>query len=79
MLLARDRVGIKPLHYAIDGHRLVFASELKALLRDPALRRGVDPSALNDYLAYEFVPSPKSIIRGIDKLPPGHTLTWSSG
>ncbi|HEY1456585.1 MAG TPA: asparagine synthase (glutamine-hydrolyzing) [Candidatus Dormibacteraeota bacterium] len=77
VFLARDRMGIKPLHYAIDGGRLVFASELKALLRDPALRRGVDPSALDDYLAYEFVPSPKSIIRGIHKLPPGHTLTWS--
>jgi asparagine synthase (glutamine-hydrolysing) len=77
VFLARDRVGIKPLHYAVDGERLVFASELKALLRDPALRRGVDPAALDDYLAYEFVPSPRSIVHGIDKLRPGHTLTWS--
>lgn len=77
LFLARDRVGIKPLHYAIDGRRLVFASELKALLRDPALRRGVDPVALDEYLAYEFVPSPRSIVRGIAKLRPGHTLTWS--
>jgi asparagine synthase (glutamine-hydrolysing) len=77
VLLARDRMGIKPLHYAIDGDRLVFASELKALLRDPALRKGVDPAALDDYLAYEFVPSPASIVRGIKKLEPGHTLTWS--
>ncbi len=77
LLLARDRMGIKPLHYAIDGGRLVFASELKALLRDPALRKGVDPAALDDYLAYEFVPSPGSIVRGIKKLEPGHTLTWS--
>ena len=77
VFLARDRVGIKPLHYAVDGGRLVFASELKALLRDPALRRGVDPVALDDYLAYEFVPSPHSIVRGISKLRPGHTLTWS--
>src|SRR6266852_8729140 len=77
LLLARDRVGIKPLHYAVDGDRLVFASELKALLRDPALRRGVDPVALDEYLAYEFVPSPRSIVRGISKLRPGHTLTWS--
>src|ERR1700692_448475 len=52
--LARDRMGIKPLHYAVDGKRLVFASELKALLRDPALRQGIDPVALDDYLAYEF-------------------------
>src|SRR5258708_29390839 len=70
-------MGIKPLHYAMDGGRLVFASELKALLRDPALRKGVDPAALDDYLAYEFVPSPGSIVRGIKKLEPGHTLTWS--
>src|SRR5258708_19617045 len=77
LLLARDRMGIKPLHYAIDGGRLVFASELKALLRAPALRKGVDPAALDDYLAYEFVPSPGSIVRGIKKLEPGHTLTWS--
>lgn len=77
LLLARDRMGIKPLHYAIDGRRLVFASELKALLCDPALRRGIDPVALDQYLALEFVPSPGSIVRGISKLPPAHTLTWS--
>jgi asparagine synthase (glutamine-hydrolysing) len=77
VVLARDRMGIKPLHYAIDGDRLVFASELKALLRDPALRKGIDPAALDDYLAYEYVPSPNSIVRGIKKLEPGHTLTWS--
>src|SRR6184192_4979371 len=77
LFLARDRMGIKPLHYAVDGDRLVFASELKALLRDPALRKGIDPVALDQYLAYEFVPSPRSIIRGISKLRPGHTLTWS--
>jgi asparagine synthase (glutamine-hydrolysing) len=77
VLLARDRMGIKPLHYAIDGKRLVFASELKALLRDPALRRGIDPAALDQYLAYEFVPSPASIVRGISKLQPAHTLMWS--
>src|SRR5579864_7725899 len=77
LLLARDRMGIKPLHYAIDGDRLVFASELKALLRDPSLRQGIDPVALDEYLAYEFVPSPRSIVRGVSKLRPGHTLTWS--
>ncbi len=77
LFLARDRMGIKPLHYAVDGERLVFASELKALLRDPVLRRGIDPVALDEYLAYEFVPSPRSIVRGISKLRPGHTLMWS--
>src|SRR6202165_1932374 len=77
LLLARDRMGIKPMHYSVAGERLLFASELKALLRDPALRRGIDPVALDEYLAYEFVPSPRSIVRGIEKLRPGHTLTWS--
>jgi len=77
LLLARDRMGIKPLHYAIDGERFVFASELKALLQDTALRKGVDPVALDEYLEYEFVPSPRSIVRGVNKLRPGHTLSWS--
>jgi asparagine synthase (glutamine-hydrolysing) len=77
LLLARDRMGIKPLHYAIDGRRLVFASELKAMLCDPGLRREIDPVALDEYLALEFVPSPRSIVRGISKLPPAHTLEWS--
>lgn len=77
LFLARDRVGIKPLHYAVDGDRLLFASELKALLRDPAVRGGIDAVALDEYLAYEFVPSPRSIVRGISKLRPGHTLMWS--
>jgi len=77
LLLARDRMGIKPLFYAAEGHRLVFASELKALLCDPVLRAEVDPVALDEYLAFEFVPSPRSIIRGVHKLPPAHSLTWS--
>ncbi len=77
VMVARDRMGIKPLHYAIDAGRLVFASELKALLCDPALRKGVDPVALDEYLALEFVPSPRSIIKGIKKLEPAHVLVWS--
>jgi len=77
LLLARDRMGIKPLHYAVEGGRLVFASELKALLRDPALRKGIDPVALDEYLALEFVPSPRSMISGIKKLQPAHVLVWS--
>jgi len=79
VFLARDRMGIKPLHYAVDGKRLVFASELKCLLCDPVLRRDIDPVALDEYLALEFVPSPRSIVRGISKLPPAHTLEWWLG
>src|SRR6202521_1386424 len=77
LVLARDRMGIKPLHYAIDGRRLVFASELKALLCDAALHKGIDAAALDQYLALEYVPSPGCIVRGISKLPPAHSLTWS--
>ncbi len=62
-----------------DGKRLAFASELKCLLCDPALRRDIDPVALDEYLALEFVPSPRSIVRGISKLPPAHTLEWWLG
>ncbi|HKC20362.1 MAG TPA: asparagine synthase (glutamine-hydrolyzing), partial [Candidatus Dormibacteraeota bacterium] len=77
VFLARDRMGIKPLYHATDGRTLFFASELKALLRVPELRREVDRHALDEYLAYEFVPSPRSIVTGISKLRAGHTLTWS--
>jgi len=76
LFLARDRLGIKPLYYTVAGGRLLFASELKALLEDPEVSREVDPTALNEYLRLEYVPSPRSIIAGVFKLPPGHTLTW---
>jgi asparagine synthase (glutamine-hydrolysing) len=76
LILARDRVGIKPLYYAVSGRRLSFASELKGLLQDPSLPREVDPVALDQYLALEYVPSPLCIIAGVRKLPPGHYLAW---
>ena len=76
LLLARDRLGIKPLHYFEDGGRLLFASEIKALLRNPLVPRSVDLAALRDYLAFEYVPTPRSMVTGVRKLPPGHTLTW---
>ncbi|HKV30773.1 MAG TPA: asparagine synthase (glutamine-hydrolyzing) [Candidatus Dormibacteraeota bacterium] len=76
LLLARDRVGIKPLYYAVEPRRLLFASELKSILTAPGVAPEVDPVALDDYLALEYVPSPRSIFKGIAKLPPGHILTW---
>jgi asparagine synthase (glutamine-hydrolysing) len=81
VFLARDRMGIKPLYYACQDGRLYFASELKPLLVDPSVPRRIDPVALTQYLALEYVPSPRSIFSGISKLPPGHTLVWhrSSG
>jgi asparagine synthase (glutamine-hydrolysing) len=74
LLLARDRLGVKPLYYRQDGNRLAFASELKSLLHLPGVPREVDPEALDLYLTYGYVPSPHTVFRGIRKLPPGHRL-----
>ncbi|MBN1378922.1 MAG: amidotransferase 1, exosortase A system-associated [Gammaproteobacteria bacterium] len=75
---ARDRLGIKPLYYALlpDG-RLTFASELKALLVDSSLPRKLEASAVEEYFAFGYVPEPKTILEGVYKLHPGHTLTLS--
>ncbi len=80
LLLARDRLGIKPLYYArlADG-TLGFGSELKSLMVHPALRRVIDASAVEDYFAYGYVPDPKSIYRDVKKLPPGHVLELRRG
>lgn len=75
LLLARDRVGIKPLYLYRDAEKLLFGSELKAILTYPGVDREVDPEALEDYLALGVVPGHRSIFRRIEKLPPGHTLT----
>jgi asparagine synthase (glutamine-hydrolysing) len=77
LLLARDRLGIKPLYYQLLPDGIAFASELKALL--VLGKPQVDPGALRDYLFHGYVPAPKTIFRGIAKLPAGHTLTWESG
>src|ERR1700735_205669 len=77
LILARDRLGIKPLYYRILPDGLAFASELKALL--VLDKPEIDASAVRDYLFHGYVPAPKSIYRGICKLPAGHTLTWQEG
>ena len=74
LFLARDRVGIKPLVYAWDGRRLLFGSEIKALLEDPALPRELDWEALRDFLTLHYIPSPRTIFRSIRKLPPASYL-----
>jgi asparagine synthase (glutamine-hydrolysing) len=79
LLLARDRVGKKPLYWREDGASLAFGSELKALLADPAMTPRIDPVALHHYLTYQYVPAPWSIYEGIQKLPPGHLLAWQDG
>ena len=80
LLLVRDRLGIKPLVYAnlADGG-IAFASEIEALKRHPGIDLGVDPDALSDYLACLYVPAPRTIHRGIQKLAPGHVLRWRAG
>jgi len=79
LLLARDRIGKKPLYWRQNGTSLSFASELKALAADPGLDRRVDLVALHHYLTYQYVPAPWSIFQGVSKLPPGHTLIWQDG
>lgn len=75
LLLARDRMGKKPLFYAEVDEQWVFGSELQALLQHPGLAREVDWAAMDDYLTYGYVPAPKTIFRGVHKLAPAHWLT----
>ncbi|MEK6775503.1 MAG: asparagine synthase (glutamine-hydrolyzing) [bacterium] len=79
LFLARDRLGIKPLIYTFDGENIVFASEIRALLDAGISQDGFDPEALNYFLTYLYVPSPRSMFRSIRKLPPAHTLTYCRG
>jgi asparagine synthase (glutamine-hydrolysing) len=77
LLLARDRVGKKPLFYFYDGCRIAFASEMKAILELPGVPREIDPQAVSDYFSFLYVPAPKSIFRNIRKILPGHYLVVS--
>lgn len=79
LLLARDRLGILPLSYALDNGRLIFASEIKAILQDKRISREIDLAALSDYLTYHYIPAPKTIFQQIRKLPPGHMLVCEQG
>ena len=79
LFLARDRLGKKPLYYWRSQGTLVFASEIKALLRHPGPAREVDGAALHHYLAYGYTPAARSAFAGIAKLPAGHTATLAAG
>jgi asparagine synthase (glutamine-hydrolysing) len=79
LVLARDRMGKKPLHYARPRGGLVFASELKALLRHPGVTPALSAAALARYLAFDYVPAPLAIFDGVAKLPPGHVLVFEDG
>ncbi|MGC2110617.1 MAG: XrtA/PEP-CTERM system amidotransferase [Candidatus Korobacteraceae bacterium] len=78
LLLARDRVGKKPLYYFADQNRLIFGSELKAILAANGLPRTIDPLALCDYFSFSYIPAPKTIYKNIRKLQPAHYLVVSA-
>ena len=79
LMLVRDRIGIKPLYYAFLRNQMIFASELKGLLRHPKVIREVDVDALDKYLTYEYVPCPHTMIKNVKKLPPGHMMVCENG
>jgi len=79
LLVVRDRIGIKPLYYTVINGKLIFGSEIKALLEYPECPRGFNKQALYHYLGYEFVPAPMTMFEGIQKLPAGHFLHWKDG
>jgi asparagine synthase (glutamine-hydrolysing) len=78
LLLARDRLGKKPLYYSADSKRILFGSELKTLLANGNGNRDLDPQALSDYFSYGYIPAPKTIYRSVRKLLPGHYLVASA-
>jgi len=78
LVLARDRIGIKPLHYSVENGSLVFGSELKSMLA-AGMRRDINPRALSDYLSYNYIPAPRTIFRAARKIEPGHILIAHNG
>ncbi len=79
LLLARDRLGIKPLYFCRRGEELYFGSELKALLVHPEIERRLHLAGLHLYLSLNYVPCPHTLVEGIEKLPPGYLLEWCDG
>lgn len=79
LFLARDCMGKKPLHYAETADAFVFGSELKAVLAHPSAPTALDPIALDQYLTFEYVPTPRSIIKGVRKLGAGHKMRVQGG
>lgn len=74
LVLARDRVGVKPLYYYLGGGRLIFASEIKAILAHPEVVAELDEESLGHYLSFLTTPAPRTLFRGVGKLPAGHML-----
>lgn len=77
LFVARDRLGVKPLYYALNGNCLVFSSELKSILACPWIDRELNLAAVEEYLALRYVPHPHTLLKGIFKLPAGHYFTFS--
>jgi asparagine synthase (glutamine-hydrolysing) len=78
LLAARDRFGKKPLNYYWDGQRLIFGSEIKSIL-EAGIPREINPTALDEYLVYCYVPTPKTLFKGVFKLPAAHILIYEDG
>ncbi len=79
LLLVRDRIGIKPLYYWASNRQLVFGSELKAVMAHPDVPKEIDLTALDQFLTLEYIPTPRTIFKGVRKLPPGHRLVFQNG
>jgi len=79
LILARDRIGIKPLYYYQKDGIFLFASEIKSIMAHPGFSRDICYQALHDYLTYQYIPAPQTIFENLYKLLPGHTLTFGSG
>ena len=79
LVLARDRIGIKPLYFYSTGADIVFASEIKAVFVHPAVDRRMDMDGLNCFLRLNYIPAPHTMIQGLEKLPPAHFLEWTAG
>ncbi len=77
VFLARDHLGVKPLYYTICGDKLIFGSELKVILAHPEVKRDIDLISLNEYLSFEYVPSPRTILNNIHRLEAGHFLRYN--
>jgi asparagine synthase (glutamine-hydrolysing) len=79
LVLTRDRIGIKPLYFCRTGRDIIFGSELKVIFAHPRVERRLDRAALDDFLSLNYVPGPRTLVEGIEKLPPGHFLEWRDG
>jgi asparagine synthase (glutamine-hydrolysing) len=79
LVLARDRMGIKPLYIHARGRELYFGSELKAILAHPEVGRALDLAGLANYLSLNWVPGSRTLVEGVEKLPPAHWLEWHHG